>query len=74
MDKDFRRKGYGEKLLKESIKEMRLNGISSILLYVNIKNLPAIKLYEKVGFRIITEIEDICGPKEKCYEMELTIP
>lgn len=74
VDKDFRRKGYGEKLLKESIKEMRLNGISSILLYVNIKNLPAIKLYEKVGFRIITEIEGICGPKEKCYEMELTIP
>ncbi|MGB9939355.1 GNAT family N-acetyltransferase [Methanosarcina sp.] len=73
VDKNFRRKGYGEKLLKESIKEMRLNGISSILLYVSTKNLPAIRLYEKIGFRTTTEIKDICGPKEICYEMELRI-
>jgi len=73
IDKSFRRMGYGEKLLKESIKEMRLNGISSILLYVNTKNLPAVRLYEKIGFRVVTEIEDICGPKETCYEMELKV-
>jgi [ribosomal protein S18]-alanine N-acetyltransferase len=73
IDRSFRRKGYGEKLLKESIKEMRLNGVSSILLYVNEKNLPAKRLYEKIGFRINAEIKDICGPKEMCYEMELKI-
>jgi ribosomal-protein-alanine N-acetyltransferase len=73
IDKNFRRKGYGEKLLKESIKEMKLNGVFSILLYVNTKNLPAIRLYEKMGFRAIAEIKDICGPKEMCYEMELRI-
>ncbi len=73
IDKNFRRKGYGEKLIKESVKEMRLNGVYSILLYVNTKNLPAVRLYEKIGFRIITEIENICGPKETCYEMELKI-
>jgi ribosomal-protein-alanine N-acetyltransferase len=71
VDKNVRRKGYGEKLLKESIKEMRLNGIVSILLYVNTKNLPAIRLYEKIGFRKTAEIKDICGSKEMCYEMEL---
>ena len=74
VDKNFRRNGYGEKLLKESIKEMRLNGVFSILLYVNTKNLPAIKLYEKIGFITTAEIKDICGPKETCYEMELRIP
>lgn len=73
VDRNFRRKGYGEKLLKEGIKEMRLNGISSILLYVNTKNLPARRLYEKIGFRTTAEIKDICGPKETCYEMELRI-
>jgi ribosomal-protein-alanine N-acetyltransferase len=73
IDKNFRRKRYGENLLKESIKEMRLNGISSILLYVNKENLPAIRLYEKMGFGKIKEINDICGPKETCYEMELRI-
>jgi [ribosomal protein S18]-alanine N-acetyltransferase len=73
IDKDFRRKGHGEKILKESVKEMRLNEVSSILLYVNTKNLPAIRLYEKIGFRTTAEIEDICGPKEICYEMELKL-
>ncbi|AKB47388.1 GCN5-related N-acetyltransferase [Methanosarcina sp. Kolksee] len=52
---------------------MRLNGISSILLYVNTENFPAIGLYEKMGFKIIKEIKDICGSKETCYEMELRI-
>ena len=43
---------------------MRLNGIYSILLYANTENLPAIRLYEKMGFKKIKEIKDICGPKE----------
>jgi Acetyltransferases len=73
IDKSFRRKGYGEKLLKESIKEMKLNGVSSVILYVNTKNLPARKLYEKVGFKKTAKIKDICGPNETCYEMELKI-
>lgn len=73
IDKDFRRKGYGEKLLRESAREMGVNGITSILLYVNTKNLPAIKLYEKIGFKTTNEIKDICGLKETCYEMELKI-
>jgi ribosomal protein S18 acetylase RimI-like enzyme len=42
-------------------------------LYVNTENLPAIRLYEKMGFRKIKEVKDICGPKEICYEMELRI-
>lgn len=29
-NKNFKRKHYGEKLLKESVEEMRLNGIFSI--------------------------------------------
>ena len=72
-DNKFRGKGYGRKLLEESIKEMKLNGIYSILLYVNVKNIPAIKLYEKMGFQIIKKTEDICGQNEKCYIMELTL-
>nr|WP_243684968.1 N-acetyltransferase [Methanosarcina barkeri] len=55
MDRNFRRKGFGEKLLEESIQEMRLNKIASVLLYVNVNNTSAIKLYEKLGFRIIKE-------------------
>jgi [ribosomal protein S18]-alanine N-acetyltransferase len=73
VDQKFREMGYGRKLLEESIKEMKLNGISSILLYVNINNSPAIKLYEKMGFETIKRTEGVCGREEKCYIMELKL-
>lgn len=38
---------------------MRLNKIASVLLYVNVNNTSAIKLYEKLGFRIIKETKKI---------------
>jgi ribosomal-protein-alanine N-acetyltransferase len=72
-DNQFRGKGYARKLLEESIKEMKINGIYSILLYVNVKNTPAINLYEKMGFQIINKKKDICGQSEKCYLMELKL-
>lgn len=72
-DNKFQGKGYGKKLLKESIKEMKLNGIYSIMLYVNVTNTSAIKLYEKMGFQITTKIEDVCGQSEECYLMELKL-
>lgn len=71
--KNFRGKGFGKRLLKESIEEMKLNRISSIFLYVSQNNLSAIQLYEKTGFTITEEIEDICSQNEKCYKMELKL-
>ena len=47
VDKEFRHKGFGRKLLEESTKEMEINNVSAIFLYVNVKNIPAIRLYEK---------------------------
>ncbi|AKB79129.1 GCN5-related N-acetyltransferase [Methanosarcina horonobensis HB-1 = JCM 15518] len=73
IDKEFRGMGYGRKLLEESIKEMKLNGVSSTLLYVNVNNTLAIRLYKKMGFKIIKKIEGICGQKEECYIMELKL-
>jgi [ribosomal protein S18]-alanine N-acetyltransferase len=73
IDKNFRGRGFATRLLNESIREMRLNKIESVLLYVNVNNVPAIKLYEKLGFRMTKEMKNICGQNEKCYEMELNI-
>lgn len=72
-DRNFRGRGVAEKLVRSSIEEMKVNGISSILLYVNVNNFPAIQLYEKIGFREIRQIKNICGQKERCYEMELRL-
>jgi ribosomal-protein-alanine N-acetyltransferase len=73
IDSKFRNKGFGRKLLEESIREMELNRVSSVLLYVNVNNTPAIKLYEKTGFLIVKEVENICGQKKRCYKMELKL-
>jgi [ribosomal protein S18]-alanine N-acetyltransferase len=72
-DMEFRGKGFAERLLNKSIEEMKLNGISSIFLFVNINNKPAIHLYEKIGFRKIKEVKKICGLNETCYKMELKL-
>ncbi|MGI5992381.1 MAG: GNAT family N-acetyltransferase [Methanosarcina sp.] len=73
IDRNFRGRGFAERLLRFTIKEMKVNGVSSILLYVNANNRPAIQLYEKIGFQPIKRVEDICGQKESCYEMELKL-
>jgi [ribosomal protein S18]-alanine N-acetyltransferase len=73
IDKSFRDKGLAKDLLKKSIQEMKLNGIKSILLYVDINNESAIRLYKKIGFQITKEIKDICGRNEMCLEMRLRL-
>jgi ribosomal-protein-alanine N-acetyltransferase len=73
IDRNFRGRGFAEKLLKESIEEMKINRVSSILLYVNIKNQPAINLYGKFGFRKTKEVKNLCGQNETCYEMKLRL-
>lgn len=73
IDKEFRHKGFGRKILEESIKEMEINNVSAIFLYVNVNNIPAVKLYEKIGFSILKEVENICGQNERCYKMELKL-
>ncbi len=72
-DRIFRGKGFAERLLNESIEEMKLNGTSSIILYVNINNQPAIQLYKKIGFREVKTVKNVCGHTEICYEMELEL-
>lgn len=73
IDREFRHRGFGRKLLEESVEEMKINNVSAVFLYVNVKNIPAIKLYEKTGFSIAKEVENICGQRERCYKMELKL-
>ena len=49
--KKFRKKGIGNKLLQDLIKIAKEKGKIEITLEVNNINLPAIKLYEKNGFK-----------------------
>jgi|SRR5688572_17331884 len=47
---DYRRKGLGEALLRACIAKAKVKGITRIELEARADNLPAIRLYEKLGF------------------------
>lgn len=48
---DYRRKGIAELLLRETLKKGNEIGIRKFTLEVRSSNIPAIRLYEKLGFR-----------------------
>lgn len=58
---DFRKRGYGEYLLRWAIERFRKKGAATITLEVNEKNNAARNLYDKMGFKIV-------GKKAKYYE------
>lgn len=49
--KKYQRQGYGELLINFTFKYCHQNGIKRIFLEVREFNMPAISLYEKMGFR-----------------------
>jgi len=49
--KKFRRKGIGRALMEYMLKEAELLGMESTTLEVRISNIPAIRLYESLGFK-----------------------
>jgi len=59
--KKYRKCGYGKKLLEDSIKVFRKNKIKKIGLTVSLENIEAIKLYEKIGFKMEKTLKDEYG-------------
>jgi len=49
---EFRRRGFARMLLKDLVDYARENGIGSLTLEVRVSNLPAISLYESLGFTV----------------------
>ncbi|QIV96198.1 ribosomal-protein-alanine N-acetyltransferase [Allofrancisella inopinata] len=54
VDKNNQSAGLGSRLLTASIQELKAKGIKEFFLEVDVKNLKAIKLYEKTGFKYIS--------------------
>lgn len=61
--KNKRKLGIGSLLLNEIIRFSKIHSAASITLEVNEKNIPAIKLYEKYGFKQV-------GLRKKYYNNE----
>ena len=52
-----RGKGHGEALMREAIDVARSRGVRELWLEVLTPNVPAIRLYEKLGFATVREVE-----------------
>lgn len=61
VNKNFRRKNIGSTILENLINLAKQDSITSITLEVNCTNIPAIKLYEKFGFKNV-------GLRKKYYK------
>jgi|SRR5687767_6167000 len=67
---DQRGKGLGRKLLDAFIEASRMAGYHSVVLSVEMENMPAIALYEKAGFKIIQSFSE--GHYQR-HRMELVL-
>jgi len=54
----YRRRGYGTIMLRKAIALLANKGAKGIGLSVDGANIPAVRLYEKVGFKV-TQLEDM---------------
>lgn len=61
VSRDFRRNGYGTRLLHDSIQTMRGAGIRDMYLEVREYNTPARRLYESVGMKASGRIKRYYG-------------
>jgi ribosomal protein S18 acetylase RimI-like enzyme len=65
---DFRRKGYGEDLLKRSISELEKDNYLKFYLEVE-KGNPAIFIYQRLGFTPVHEISNFYGQGRNAIAM-----
>ncbi len=66
----FRRRGIGTALLKEALRNLRERyGCEEVYLEVRVSNEPAIRLYEKLGFRKVKKIPMYYLDGEDAYVM-----
>ncbi|MGL4452754.1 MAG: GNAT family N-acetyltransferase [Sarcina sp.] len=63
--KGFRDKGLGRELMKKIIDESKMYGYKSLEIDVRKDNIPAIKLYEKLGFKKRRELKNALILDEK---------
>ncbi len=49
----FRKKGIGTKLIEQLMKDAKAQGIKKLYLEVRQSNMPAQKIYKKLGFKVI---------------------
>ena len=69
VEKEYRGKGIGHKLMESVIKNIQKNvNVSKIELNVNPEQKAAVKLYEKYGFELVGRLEKGLKIDDKFYD------
>ncbi len=69
IDESYQNKGYAKKIMNSIIDDCLLNKCNNITLEVNMDNKPAVRLYEKYGFKIVSIRKEYYDGKD-AYLME----
>lgn len=67
------RKGYGTKLMRKILEDMKAKGYDKVLLWVFRDNYQARMFYEKLGFCTFGKMKTYLNTEEICYEKKLTL-
>ncbi|MEI5995459.1 ribosomal protein S18-alanine N-acetyltransferase [Candidatus Enterococcus mansonii] len=70
----YQKQGYGSELLRKAVQEFVKKDILQIFLEVRSSNVPAQRLYEKIGFKMIRRRKNYYShPKEDGFVMCLNV-
>ncbi|MCR8455496.1 MAG: ribosomal protein S18-alanine N-acetyltransferase [Candidatus Korarchaeota archaeon] len=70
---EYRRMGLGTLLMQKTIEEFKRLGARAIRLECRVSNTGAIRLYEKLGFRIVSTMKKYYEDGEDAYVFVLTL-
>lgn len=70
---NYRGIGIGKRLLIENIKRLKDLGAKRVILEVKIDNFQALKLYQKLGFKIVKTLKNYYWDGADAYRMTLNI-
>ena len=71
---DQRGRGYGERIVRAMLDMAKGEGCATMLLEVRLSNTPALRLYEKLGFTVLSIRKDYyTEPTEDAYVMECDV-
>lgn len=70
---DHKSKGLGSALVTEASNGMRQRGCTEAYLEVRVSNAPAVRLYQKLGFKIVTRISGYYRDGEEAYLMAISL-
>ena len=68
-----RRKGLGDALVRNATEALKLKGCTEVYLEVRVSNHDAVRLYQRIGFEVITTMEGYYRDNEEAHLMALNI-